>query len=187
MSWTLNTWFENFIFFCIIVSMCLLCLDNPNNDPNGSLSKHLEQVDNFIAFVFFSEAILRIMSTGFFVSSIPGKKGYIRKGQNKIDFTVSILVDMTIIIAKSMEVRNFTYFVEMLKSLKALRTLRALRPLRLIGRSDALRIAIGSLSVSLPAIFNGIVVCSLIIFIYAIIGISFFKGKFMHCAFDLKT
>lgn len=36
----------------------------------------------------------------------------------------------------------------------------------------------------MPAIGNGLVVCSLIIFIYAILGVNLFKGKFYHCAFD---
>ena len=33
----------------------------------------------------------------------------------------------------------------------------------------------------MPAIANGMIICTLIVFIYAIIGISFFKGKFYHC------
>jgi len=70
---------------------------------------------------------------------------------------------------------------QVLKSFKVMRSLRALRPLRVIGRSEALRVAIGSLFGALPAIFNGITICSLIVFIYAIIGISFFKGKFWSC------
>jgi hypothetical protein len=36
----------------------------------------------------------------------------------------------------------------------------------------------------MPAIANGIVVCSLIIFIYAILGVNMFKGKLYHCHFD---
>ena len=63
-----------------------------------------------------------------------------------------------------------------LRSLKILRCFRALRPLRIISKSESLQVAIGSLGNALPAISNGIVVGGLIIFIYAIIGINFFKG-----------
>lgn len=74
----------------------------------------------------------------------------------------------------------------MLRSFKVLRSLRALRPLRVIGRSEALRLAVGSLFGALPAIINGLIVCSLVVFIYAIIGISFFKGRFWECKFKFS-
>ena len=38
-----------------------------------------------------------------------------------------------------------------------------------------------SLFGALPAILNGVIVCFLIVFIYAIIGISLFKGQFFSC------
>jgi len=36
----------------------------------------------------------------------------------------------------------------------------------------------------MPAIANGMIICLLIVFIYAIIGVSLFKGLFFHCVFD---
>mmetsp|Transcript_5497 Transcript_5497/g.8600 ORF Transcript_5497/g.8600 Transcript_5497/m.8600 type:complete len:103 (+) Transcript_5497:4506-4814(+) len=70
-----------------------------------------------------------------------------------------------------------------LKSFKVLRTLRALRPLRMISKNQGLKLAVGSLFGALPAIANGMIVCSLFVLIYAIIGINFFKGQFYHCEF----
>ena len=63
-----------------------------------------------------------------------------------------------------------------LKSFKVLRSLRALRPLRVINRNQGLQLAVGSLFGAMPAIANGMVVCCLIVFIYAVIGIGLFKG-----------
>ncbi len=68
--------------------------------------------------------------------------------------------------------------------MKVLRCLRALRPLRVIGRSESLRLGVTSIFEALPAIFNGIIVASLVLFIYAIIGTSLFKGSFFHCQLD---
>lgn len=42
--------------------------------------------------------------------------------------------------------------------------------------------AVGSLFGALPAIANGMIVCCLIVFVYAIIGVSFFKGQFHQCS-----
>ena len=84
-------------------------------------------------------------------------------------FTKSKEVDLMVV------GQSFKY-QDTLKSFKVLRTLRALRPLRVISKSDGLKLAVGSLYGALPAILNGLIVCGLIVFIYAIIGISYFKG-----------
>ena len=68
-----------------------------------------------------------------------------------------------------------------MKSFKVLRALRALRPLRVISKNQGLKLAVGSLFGALPAIANGMIVCQLVVFIYAIIGVSLFKGKFYRC------
>lgn len=75
--WSLNTWFENFIYFFILLAMLLLVIDNPNVDPESQLSQWMIYFENIIIIVFFIEVILRILATGFFHSSLPGKKGYI--------------------------------------------------------------------------------------------------------------
>jgi hypothetical protein len=38
----------------------------------------------------------------------------------------------------------------------------------------------------MPAIANGMIVCFLVVFIYAIIGISLFKGQFQSCLFTTE-
>ena len=75
-------------------------------------------------------------------------------------------------------------FNSVLRSLKVLRSLRALRILRVISKNEALRIAVGSLFEAMPSIINGLIICSLFIFIFAIIGVNFFKGAFSKCIFD---
>lgn len=56
--------------------------------------------------------------------------------------------------------------------------MRALKPLRLIFKNEGLNLAVMSLMTALPSVINGMMVCGLIVFIYAIIGISIFKGRF---------
>lgn len=104
-------------------------------------------------------------------------------GQNRIDFAVSIGVDTTMYIGNTFQLWD-PQINEVLSSFKVLRCLRALRPLKQISKTESLRLAIGSLFSAMPAIANGIVVCSLIIFIYAILGVNMFKGKFFYCHFD---
>lgn len=70
---------------------------------------------------------------------------------------------------------------ESLKSLKALRAFRALRPLRVISRNEGLQIVVNTLFSSLPALKNVMMVTALILLIFAIMGVNFFKGAFYSC------
>lgn len=53
----------------------------------------------------------------------------------------------------------------------------------MISQNQGLKLAVVSLFGALPAILNGMIVCFLIVFIYAIIGMSLFKGQFFKCRF----
>lgn len=68
-----------------------------------------------------------------------------------------------------------------LQSLKALRALRALRPLRMISRNQGMKLIVNALLSSLPAMSNVVIVCFLFLLIFAIVGVSFFKGAFGSC------
>ena len=61
--WSLNTWFENFIYFFILLAMLLLVIDNPNIDPDSPLRTWMHYCESVIIIVFFVEAILRILAT----------------------------------------------------------------------------------------------------------------------------
>jgi len=65
-----NTWFENFIYTLILLSMILLVLDNPMNDPNSHMTQVLGKLDMGITLAFTLEAIARIIASGFYWSSV---------------------------------------------------------------------------------------------------------------------
>lgn len=107
---------------------------------------------------------------------MPGIEGYIMNGWNILDFiiVVSSLVDLGFTLS------NSNANTESLKSLKALRAFRALRPLRVISRNEGLQIVVNTLFASLPALKNVMMVTGLILLIFAIMGVNFFKGQFYH-------
>ena len=106
-------------------------------------------------------------------------KGYIRYPSNVIDFFVcfcEVLVRVSYLLSL-----NLSKYDSLLRSFKILRVIRCLRPLRIICRSEGLKLAVNSLFKAIPAIGNGMMVCGLVVLIYSIAGISFFKGKFKKC------
>jgi hypothetical protein len=124
------------------------------------------------------------MALGFFSCSIPGRSAYIQLGRNKIDFLVCVS-SILLVVYDSPLISDDMKLVNQgtLKSFKVLRSIRAIRLLRIISQNQGLQLAVISVLSSLNAILNGSIVCALIVLIYAIIGLSIFKGKFYHCVF----
>lgn len=59
--------------------------------------------------------------------------------------------------------------------------MKVIRPLRFISRNQGLRISIRALGVALSGIINAIFILGLFLFIFGIIGINYFSGKYYDC------
>lgn len=138
----------------ILSSSVLLCIDTPLSNPDDIFFKILKYVDYIFTFLFFIEAMLKIIALGFAYNSFPGISPYILNAWNVLDFAVvvSSLVDFGFTVSPS-EANT-----ESLKSLKALRAIRALRPLRMVSRNEGLRIVVNALFASIPAMTNVLMV-----------------------------
>jgi len=90
MNWPLNTWFENSIYTVILISMLLLVLDNPLNDPNSGFQIVISYCDIIVMVVFGIEVMCRIIALGFYNTCLEGQKAYINSGSNQIDFFVAL-------------------------------------------------------------------------------------------------
>ena len=66
-------------------------------------------------------------------------------------------------------------------TLKILRMGRLVRPLRVLSRNEGLRISIQALLVSVPAMLRLMMIVALFFLIFAIMGITLFKGYFEEC------
>ena len=69
-----------------------------------------------------------------------------------------------------------------LNYLKVFRMLRVLRPLRVLKRNPGMRIQVLSLINGASEYGNLMLITSLIIFLFGILGITFFKGKYYYCS-----
>ena len=64
---------------------------------------------------------------------------------------------------------------------KILRVLRVLRPLRAINRAKGLKHVVQCVIVAVKTIGNILLVTFLLIFMFSVIGVQLFKGKFFMC------
>jgi voltage-dependent calcium channel L type alpha-1D len=67
-------------------------------------------------------------------------------------------------------------------AIKAFRLLKVLRPLRAISRNQGLKVSIRALGVALGGIVNVMILSMVFYFIFAIIGVNYFKGRFYDCS-----
>ena len=65
--------------------------------------------------------------------------------------------------------------------MKILRVLRVLRPLRAINRAKGLKHVVQCVIVAVKTIGNIVLVTVLLLFMFAVIGVQLFKGKFWMC------
>ena len=62
-----------------------------------------------------------------------------------------------------------------------------LRPLRAINRAKGLKHVVQCVIVAVKTIYNILLVTLLLIFMFAVIGVQLFKGKFFSCTDSSKT
>lgn len=74
-----------------------------------------------------------------------------------------------------------------LYAMKAFRLMKVFRPLRLISRNEGLMISMRALNLALPGITNIIIASLMFYFIFGIIGISYYRGKYYNCVDILLT
>ena len=53
--------------------------------------------------------------------------------------------------------------------------------MRVISKDEGMKLVVNALLASIPSMSNVVVVCSLVMLIFAIMGVSIFKGTFYKC------
>ena len=167
--------FDDVVLVLIILSSIMLVIDNPLLDPDSDFMKMLGVIDLGFTVLFFIEALIKIIAKGFLYTNLGPITPYMDSYWNMLDaFVVAAsLIDLVFLILK--------IDMQSLQALKALRALRALRPLRVISKNEGMRLIVNALLASIPSMTNVLLVCSLFILIFAIMGVNFFKGTFYQC------
>ena len=146
---------NSLIFLCIIINTIMLSLDKYPDYDEGFM-EFLALSNVVFTIVFTAEMILKIIAFG--------AKDYIRDKFNCFDALIVLfsIIDLFLINGTS--------------SFSALRAFRLFRILK-IFRVGNLRVLFDSITMTIGAIVNYIVLLILFIYIYALLGMQFFAGK----------
>uniref|UniRef100_A0A8C3IQ65 Voltage-dependent R-type calcium channel subunit alpha n=1 Tax=Chrysemys picta bellii TaxID=8478 RepID=A0A8C3IQ65_CHRPI len=166
-------YFEMCILLVIAASSIALAAEDPvltNSDRN----KVLRYFDYVFTGVFTFEMIIKMIDQGLILQD----GSYFRDLWNILDFIVVVgaLVAFALATNKGRDI----------KTIKSLRVLRVLRPLKTIKRLPKLKAVFDCVVTSLKNVFNILIVYKLFMFIFAVIAVQLFKGKFFYCTDSSK-
>uniref|UniRef100_A0A673ZNN3 Voltage-dependent N-type calcium channel subunit alpha n=1 Tax=Salmo trutta TaxID=8032 RepID=A0A673ZNN3_SALTR len=166
-------YFEMCILVVISMSSIALAAEDPvqANAPRNNVLKYLDYV---FTGVFTFEMVIKMVDLGLLLH--PGS--YFRDLWNILDFIVvsGALVAFAFSGSKGKDI----------STIKSLRVLRVLRPLKTIKRLPKLKAVFDCVVNSLKNVFNILIVYMLFMFIFAVIAVQLFKGKFFYCTDESK-
>ncbi|XP_043795464.1 voltage-dependent calcium channel type A subunit alpha-1 isoform X9 [Apis laboriosa] len=175
--WVVNLrYFDFFIMVVISLSSIALAAEDPvwEDSPRNEV---LNYFDYAFTGVFTVEMILKIIDLGIILH--PGS--YLREFWNIMDAVVVICaaVSFAFDMTGSSAGQN-------LSTIKSLRVLRVLRPLKTIKRVPKLKAVFDCVVNSLKNVINILIVYILFQFIFAVIAVQLFNGKFFYCSDESK-
>ncbi|KAG8186479.1 hypothetical protein JTE90_009235 [Oedothorax gibbosus] len=167
-------YFDLFIMIIITLSSIALAAEDPveENSPSNAILNYFDYA--FTGF-FAIEMFLKVVDQGVILH--PGS--YCRDLWNILDAIVVICALVAFAFVGSSTGQN-------LSTIKSLRVLRVLRPLKTIKRVPKLKAVFDCVVTSLKNVFNILIVYILFQFIFAVIAVQLFNGKFFYCTDQSK-
>ncbi|GMT04511.1 hypothetical protein PENTCL1PPCAC_26685, partial [Pristionchus entomophagus] len=169
-------YFEMMVMIVICLSSISLAAEDPVDEEN-SRNKVLQYMDYCFTGVFACEMFLKLVDQGVLLH--PGS--YCRDFWNILDGVVvsCALVAFAFAGTDGAAGKN-------LNTIKSLRVLRVLRPLKTIKRIPKLKAVFDCVVNSLKNVFNILIVYFLFQFIFGVIAVQLFNGKFFYCTDKTK-
>ncbi|KAM9832206.1 voltage-dependent R-type calcium channel subunit alpha-1E [Neosynchiropus ocellatus] len=177
-------YFEMSILVVIAASSIALAAEDPIA-TTSDWNKVLRYFDYVFTGVFTFEMIIKMIDQGLILHD----GSYFRDLWNILDFIVVVgalvafALTSVIFLSLNKKINNKGRDI---KTIKSLRVLRVLRPLKTIKRLPKLKAVFDCVVTSLKNVFNILIVYKLFMFIFAVIAVQLFKGKFFYCTDSSK-
>nr|AQY19122.1 voltage-gated sodium channel Nav1.1 [Lepeophtheirus salmonis] len=155
-----NKKFDMIIMIFIGLNMLTMTLDHYGQSEMWSFA--LDNLNIGFIVIFTTECVLKIFALRLY---------YFREPWNIFDFVVVILSILGIVLSDLIE----KYFVSP-TLLRVVRVAKIGRVLRLVKGARGIRTLLFALAMSMPALFNICLLLTLVMFIFAIFGMSFFMN-----------
>uniref|UniRef100_A0AAR2JAI4 Voltage-dependent calcium channel alpha-1 subunit IQ domain-containing protein n=1 Tax=Pygocentrus nattereri TaxID=42514 RepID=A0AAR2JAI4_PYGNA len=168
-------YFEMTILLVIVASSIALAAEDPVC-TNSERNRVLRYFDYVFTGVFTFEMIIKMIDQGLILHD----GSYFRDLWNILDFIVVVGALIAFALTWNANIGGNNKGRD-IKTIKSLRVLRVLRPLKTIKRLPKLKAVFDCVVTSLKNVFNILIVYKLFMFIFAVIAVQLFKGKFFYC------
>eukprot|EP00111_Clytia_hemisphaerica_P002564 TCONS_00007303-protein len=170
-----SKYFDNTILILILISSGFLALEN-TIDKDATINKVLWKFDYVFTSIFALEVILKVVDSGVILH----KGSYFRDVWNCTDALVVCCAIASMVLSSSKSSSSSQQVV------KVLRVLRVLRPFKAINKTKKLKAVFQCMVYSLKNVINILVITIQFLFIFAVIGVQLFAGKFYYCTDESK-
>ncbi len=153
-----NEKFDKFILSLIILNSILLSVSLSFGLNSNLQLDFFDFADFFFLVIFFFEALIKIVSWGFF----EGEKAYIKKAWNNLDFLVVIL--------------SFIYLIPNFKNFDTLKIIRMLRPIRTISFFPGLNRLVSMIGESIRQMLSLFVLMLFFFLLFGVFGTTIWSG-----------
>ncbi|XP_075909071.1 voltage-dependent P/Q-type calcium channel subunit alpha-1A isoform X2 [Petromyzon marinus] len=179
-------YFEMCILLVIAMSSIALAAEDPV-DAGSIRNKVLRYFDYVFTGVFTFEMVFKMIDLGLVLH----RGAYFRDPWNILDFIVVSGALLAFAFSSNTEAegpknRKGGKGGKDLNTIKSLRVLRVLRPLKTIKRLPKLKAVFDCVVNSLKNVLNILIVYILFMFIFAVIAVQLFKGRFFFCSDNSK-
>uniref|UniRef100_A0A1I8HQ99 Sodium channel protein n=1 Tax=Macrostomum lignano TaxID=282301 RepID=A0A1I8HQ99_9PLAT len=151
--------FDIAIMVFIMLNTIVMCIEHHNQSE--AFNDAVEQINRFFIVIFTGECVMKLLAQRWY---------YFKFAWNMFDFVIVVLSILTWAIEDIMVRLPIPPTM-----IRVVRVFRVGRVLRLVKSARGIRTLLFSLFVSLPALFNIGLLLFMIMFIYSIVGISFFS------------
>ncbi|KAK7893124.1 hypothetical protein WMY93_022276 [Mugilogobius chulae] len=155
-----HPYFNNFIFFIVLVSSVALVCEDKFLPTHTDLKVFLGYLDQVITYLFVLEILFKWIGLGF--------KRYFTDGWCWLDLIVTLACVLSVA-AQSAALGS------------ALISLKALRPLRILSHVKGTRLSVCVLVRMLPSLLDVILVTATVWLFFTILFVQIFAGKFFYC------
>ncbi|MED6237889.1 Voltage-dependent P/Q-type calcium channel subunit alpha-1A, partial [Ataeniobius toweri] len=167
-------YFEMCILLVIAMSSIALAAEDPVW-PESPRNNVLRYFDYVFTGVFTFEMLIKMVDLGLVLH----QGSYFRDLWNILDFIVVSGALVAFAFTGSSKGKDIS-------TIKSLRVLRVLRPLKTIKRLPKLKAVFDCVVNSLKNVLNILIVYLLFMFIFAVVAVQLFKGRFFYCTDESK-
>ena len=160
-------WFDRLTLVVVLLNCIDLAILGPPDLPHAHYHDVFEEVTTWY---FTIELFLKVIAMGFAGHG----DAYLGDAWNQLDFVVVLTAWLPLLFPT-------------LDNFSAMRAVRALRPLRTINRLPELKAEVETLMISLPQLFDVVMLSAFIMVVFGVLGVQLFAGMLLSRCYEVGT